>query len=715
MKKPELLAPAGSFECLEAVIEAGCDAVYLGGKTFSARSFATNFEDEEIIKAINYAHLYGVKVYVTVNTLIYENEVEEFINYIDFLHKNNVDAILLQDIGMLHLVREIYPNLEVHSSTQMHIHNVESAKLMKKLGIKRVVLARETPLSLVKEIKDKGIDVETFIHGALCVSYSGQCLMSSLIGNRSGNRGSCVGCCRLKYDLKENNKITEKDKYLLSMRDLNTINDIGKLIDIGIDSLKIEGRTKRPEYSYLVTKLYRKAIDNYILYGETKITEEDNKDLLEIFNRTFTKGYILDDYDVVNTYRPNHMGIKVGKVIYSDNKITKIKLIENINHLDGIRFVEDDFGLTLTSMKVNKKIVNKAYKNDILELKIDKKIKINSDVVRTTNYLRNEEIKLQMTQKTRKIKLKCICKIIKTQNIYLSLSDGINEVSTKSNYIVENSKTSPINKEDIKERLNKLGDTIYEITDFDIELSNNIFVPNKILNDLKRELILKLNEKRLYKIPYQKCEYKFTKIDFPHEKNINYLINNIKDYQNIKNNEFNQVILKENLFDKINDLNKVLKLDNVVIEHKNLSINNPILVSELGGINKYDNFYTDYTLNVTNSYSVYFLHLLGSKKVTLSLELNDEQIKELISAYHERYSAHPNLEILFYGRELAMTLKYKLLNNSSNGYLIDRFKNEFPVFIENDLTKIYNYRIRNLEDKEKYFNMGINNLRFEIL
>ena len=283
--KPELLSPAGSFECLKAVIEAGCDAVYLGGKSFSARSFATNFNNEELVEAIKYAHLYGVKVYVTVNTLVYEKEVDSFIEYIDFLHQNNVDAILVQDIGMLHLIRSIFPNLEIHASTQMHIHNIESAKLMKKIGVKRVVLARETPLELVKEIKKIGIDVETFVHGALCVSYSGQCLMSSLIGGRSGNRGSCVGCCRLKYDLKINDKIVYKDKYVLSMRDLNTVKDIGKLIDAGIDSLKIEGRTKRPEYSYLVTKIYRKAIDNYIKYKDVKISKKDEMDLLEIFNR----------------------------------------------------------------------------------------------------------------------------------------------------------------------------------------------------------------------------------------------------------------------------------------------------------------------------------------------------------------------------------------------------------------------------------------------
>ena len=206
-----------------------------------------------------------------------------------------------------------------------------------------------------------------------------------------------------------------------------------------------------------------------------------------------------------------------------------------------------------------------------------------------------------------------------------------------------------------------------------------------------------------------------TNIDFEKQNNINYLINDIVDYNKIKNKEFNEIILKENLYEEIKDSRKILKLNNVITHHKDLYLNRPILVSELGGINKYDNFYTDYTLNVTNSYSVYFLHLLGSKKVTLSVELNDEQILMLINNYHKRYNNHPNLEILFYGKELAMTLKYKLLKNSNKGYLIDRFKNEFPIYIEDGLTKIYNYKTRDLVDKEKYFKMGINNLRIEIL
>ena len=193
MKKPEILAPAGSMEALKAAVLAGCDAVYIGGKFFGARNFATNFDNEEMIEAIKYCHLYGVKVYVTMNTLVYEKETENFIKYAEFLHKSNVDAIIVQDIGMMDVLRKMFPNLEIHASTQMHIHNVEGAKLVEKLGLKRAVIARETSIDLLRDIKQNtNIQLEIFVQGALCISYSGQCLMSSLLNGRSDTFSSNV-------------------------------------------------------------------------------------------------------------------------------------------------------------------------------------------------------------------------------------------------------------------------------------------------------------------------------------------------------------------------------------------------------------------------------------------------------------------------------------------------------------------------------------------
>ena len=210
MKKVELLSPAGNMKCLKYAIANGADAVYISGKNFGARKYAENFTKEEIKEAIKYAHIYQVKIYITINTLIEESEKEDFLNYVKYIHENNVDAVIMQDIGMIKLVHEIFPNLEIHASTQTHCHNEETIKFLKSLGVSRVVLAREMTIEQIKSIKTD-IEKEVFIHGALCVSYSGQCLASSMILNRSGNKGECAGICRLPFDLyKENEKLTKR-------------------------------------------------------------------------------------------------------------------------------------------------------------------------------------------------------------------------------------------------------------------------------------------------------------------------------------------------------------------------------------------------------------------------------------------------------------------------------------------------------------------------
>ena len=316
----ELLAPAGDMECLKWAIEAGCDAVYLGGSRFGARAFSKNFNDVELGQAINYAHLYGVKVYLTCNTLVYESEVEGFVDFVRFAYQKGIDAVLIQDLGMYDLIHQKFPDLEIHASTQMHIHNLEGAMVAKKLGFKRIVLARETNLETIKKIKEEtGLDIEVFVHGSLCVSYSGQCLFSSLVGGRSGNRGSCAGSCRLPYDiLSKDNEVLNKDKkYPLSMKDLCAISSIGNLIDMGVNSFKIEGRMKSREYVYLVTKLYRDAIDSYLKTGKVFINYDILGKLKKVFNREYTLGYLnnVSNNDVINGKQPNNVGVKIGNVI----------------------------------------------------------------------------------------------------------------------------------------------------------------------------------------------------------------------------------------------------------------------------------------------------------------------------------------------------------------------------------------------------------------
>lgn len=284
MKKIELLAPAGNFECLVAAVQSGADAVYLSGKAFGARSYADNFDGETLEKAVDYCHLRGVKIYVTVNTLVSDSEMQELSEYLVFLNNIGTDAIIVQDMGVVHLAKRLVPELPVHASTQMTIHNTDGVKALESHGVNRIVLAREVSLESIKRIsQNTKAELEVFAHGALCMCYSGQCLMSSIIGGRSGNRGKCAQPCRLPYSI--NNDKTKK--FYMSLKDLSSVNHISELMEMGVASLKIEGRMKGPAYVATVVGVYRKYIDN------PHPLERSDAELLD---RIFNRGGVTDGY-----------------------------------------------------------------------------------------------------------------------------------------------------------------------------------------------------------------------------------------------------------------------------------------------------------------------------------------------------------------------------------------------------------------------------------
>ena len=363
-KKVELLSPSGSFEALKYAINNGADAVYLAGKMFGARAFANNFDNDEMVEAIKYAHSYGVKVYVTVNTIIFENEIDDVIKFIDFLYLNGVDAVIVQDLGLASIIVKRYPDLDLHASTQMNIQTLEEAKVLKKIGFKRIVLGREVNIQEIKRIKENlDIEIEVFAHGALCISYSGNCLMSSFVGSRSGNRGKCAQPCRLEYSL------DGKKKYYLSTRDLSLVNDLNELYPY-VDSLKIEGRMKNPSYVGVVTNLYKTQINNIELSKNVSIKEKFN-DLKITFNRTFTKGFILNDKNenITNCDSQNHLGMLIGKVVNVNGNNISVKLTNNIGleKNDCLRIVNKKYAdaIIVNDMYVNhkltKNIVNGKY------------------------------------------------------------------------------------------------------------------------------------------------------------------------------------------------------------------------------------------------------------------------------------------------------------------------------------------------------------------
>ena len=313
----ELLSPVGDFECLKAAVQNGANSVYFGADIFSARAFATNFDDEALEKVIEYAKIRGVKTNLTLNTLIKNNELESALNLAKKAYKFGIDAIIVQDLGLAMKLIKTFPDLPIHASTQMTVHNLNGALKLQDLGFKRIVLSRELSVNDIDFIcKNTDVEIETFIHGALCISYSGQCLFSSMIGGRSGNRGKCAGPCRLPFELLENDKKINSG-YLLSTRDLCGLDYIPKLIESGVKCFKIEGRMKNPEYVATVTRIYRKYIDLAYSNEEYIIDENDRKELLQVFNRGMSSSGHLSNSgnkDLVYKEKPNNMGLYLGKI-----------------------------------------------------------------------------------------------------------------------------------------------------------------------------------------------------------------------------------------------------------------------------------------------------------------------------------------------------------------------------------------------------------------
>ena len=269
-KQVEILAPAGSYESMKAAVNAGADAVYIGGSRFGARAYAENLDEETMLKAIDYVHLHGCRLYMTVNTLMKEEELAGLFEYLNPYYMQGLDAAIVQDFGVFSYLRDHFPGLHLHASTQMTITGPYGARLLKEMGASRIVTARELSLEEIREIRDQvDIEIESFVHGALCYCYSGQCLMSSLIGGRSGNRGRCAQTCRLPYEVKQGGRPLNKkeERYVLSLKDLCTLDLIPDMVEAGVYSMKIEGRMKSPRYTAGVVSVYRKYVDRYLRKG----------------------------------------------------------------------------------------------------------------------------------------------------------------------------------------------------------------------------------------------------------------------------------------------------------------------------------------------------------------------------------------------------------------------------------------------------------------
>ncbi len=488
-KKPEILAPCGSYDIMIAAINAGADACYFGGNKFGARAYATNFDLQTSLKAIDYAHVHGASLYLTVNTLFKEYEIKDLYDYLLPYYEAGLDAVIVQDLGVFALVKEMFPDMNIHCSTQMNITSKYAAKAMKELGASRIVTAREMSLAEISDIKNElDIEIESFVHGAMCYSYSGRCLMSSLAGGRSGNRGRCAQPCRMMYD----------NKYILSMKDMCTLTDIPKLIDAGIDSFKIEGRMKNEYYVASAVDAYNQLAEDYIngCFDINKAEELKFK-LANIYNRGgFCGGYYFmhNGPEMMAMDRPNNQGIKLGKIIYAQNGEIGLRLYNDLYKQDVLEIkLTDGSVIEITSGTDGSKDTNVK-----LKCPKTKYVKLGQVALRTRCNKILDSVKADIIDKIRK------------QDIYgefvgkvgekLSLTVGINisdkyiQVTVTGDEVSEaNGKQA--NEDDIKSKLCQLGNTCYRFAQLSLKVDGNSFIPASAVKNLRRNAISKLEDK----------------------------------------------------------------------------------------------------------------------------------------------------------------------------------------------------------------------------
>lgn len=480
MGNREVLAPAGTYECFRAAINAGADAVYLGGSMFGARAFAGNFEEAELIKAIRTAHLYGRKVYLTVNTLLRNDELEKLVQYVKPYYEEGLDAVIVQDYGVFAVLREAFPGLDLHASTQMTITGKYGAQLLKDMGAARVVPARELSAKEIRDIYDNvDVEIESFVHGALCYCYSGQCLLSSMIGGRSGNRGRCAQPCRLTYSA---NGISEK--YLLSPKDMCTIEAVPDILDAGVYSLKIEGRMKSPEYVAGVSYAYRKYVDMYLEKGRDgyRVEEQDIRQLMDLYNRGgFCKGYYYaqNDKSMMTFDRPNHQGIVVGNI-----KNGELILSQEVNPGDVLEFPDGSEYTTPTGKKSGRLALPKG---------VLKNPKNGATVYRTRNNELLGQLRAGYIDNDIKIPVRMEIFLKSGERACLKLLSGDKELVVYGD-VLEPSDKRPAVREDVVKQLKKLGGTAFSSDEGSIvtEIQGSPFVPVRLLNDLRRNALEEL-------------------------------------------------------------------------------------------------------------------------------------------------------------------------------------------------------------------------------
>lgn len=676
--KIELLSPAGSIESFKAACQNGADAVYMGVDKYNARAMAVNFGINEYIECIEYAHIRGIKVYLTLNTLMYDDEIKEALDIVLKLYSKGLDAVIIQDIGLGMLIHKLIPKLPLHASTQMSVYSLDQVKYLEGIGFKRVVLARELSVDEIEYIcKNTNLEIEVFIHGALCVSVSGQCLLSSTIGNRSANRGRCAQPCRMKYSL-YNSKGKEliSNSYILSKKDIFGLEYVNKLKEIGVTSLKIEGRNKNPEYVAGVTKNYRNAINN-------NINSNTKQELMQLFNRGgISIGYFdgVKYKNSISLLSPKNTGIFLGKVIDKKGVYVKLKLEEDIDMHDGFEIYSEDKVISniVTCIK-NDKYVNvnsNMKKGEYVWIgDVKKSVKIGSNIYKTSSDKLNKKYRLTYSNNVENIKNKVEVEIniLKDKKIFAKVFLNNICINIDTNYIPQLANNKELDKEAVISAFSKTQDIPF-IFDFKkINIDNKLFVPVSILNELRRKIVYEilksykininvsneeklveklLNEEVVQNIKIKDSNKVNAKFLYKYDNKVNYakvdrLYIDICDY----------IKYREDILEKYKNVQIYIVIPNVVLSNKRkiiLDNIDEIFKDNISGVllgsfeffklvlekKKQYNFVlvADYTLNISNIYSATFLVKEGFDVITPSYDMSITDI--------ENMSRYVNVEIV---------------------------------------------------------------------
>ena len=766
----ELLSPVGDFDCLKAAVQNGADAVYFGANSFSARAFASNFDDNTLEQAINYAKVRGVKTNLTLNTLIKNDEMYNAIALAKKAYEFGIDAIIVQDLGLAKYLIKNFPGLPVHASTQMSVHNLDGVIALQKMGFSRVVLSRELSLKEIEYIcKNSDVEIEVFVHGALCISYSGQCLFSSMVGGRSGNRGKCAQPCRLPYELFENEKTIDKG-YLLSPKDLCGLEFLPQLVKDGVTSLKIEGRMKTPEYVATVTRIYRKYLDLAEKNISYEIAEKDRQDLLQVFNRGgFSNGHLdsSPNKSLIYPQKSNNMGIFLGTISNFNSNNGHISFTTNSNLYIGDKICVENKKhetnlYTISELMLQNKNIKEAHSGDYIKIgRMKGDISVGNKIYKMSDNLLTTSALNTLNQELRKIDLSCEMNVNLNSPLSLKIYNNIICVEVVSGIFPEIAIKSPITEDRLISQLCKTNNTPYNLKNIKINLGENLYVPSIAgINELRRQALSKFEEKLISSFKRSlSTNFSIDNSSKIHSQGkISLLLNTINlDYDYSLLNGVNRIYIPFKYF----TMNNLAQMLNSICNNFDVYIYMPTIIrnsyhnlieknldkilnsykisgfvlSNIGNFEllkqyiNYENykfnenyknydFIANYTFNIFNNLTCNELPI-NINTITLSPELNKNNINS--------FKTNKNIELTVYGNTPLMTTNYCLLgktnkcysscehkcNSSNKYYLKDRLGFLFRIVPDNiqTVTTIYNSKITSIES----YNLPVDSVRIDIL